>query len=81
MVSSDIDEPTNHVSIDGVLWLQRTLATHSDWKSRIVCVVRQVFFFLSLIFFLATNSDFRQVLFSGLILYTLVALYYIHFVT
>jgi ATP-binding cassette, subfamily F, member 3 len=43
-----LDEPTNHLSIDGVLWLQRTLATHSDWKSRIVCVVRQVFFFLVL---------------------------------
>ena len=46
-----LDEPTNHLSIDGVLWLQRTLATHSDWKSRIVCVVRQVFFFFSLIYF------------------------------
>jgi ATP-binding cassette subfamily F protein 3 len=51
-----LDEPTNHLSIDGVLWLQRTLATHSDWKSRIVCVVRQVFFFLVLALFIFSRS-------------------------
>jgi len=34
-----LDEPTNHLAIDGVLWLQRTLATSSVWKSRIVVVV------------------------------------------
>lgn len=34
-----LDEPTNHLAIDGVLWLQRTLATGSDWKTRIVVVV------------------------------------------
>ena len=37
MLKRTQDEPTNHLSIDGVLWLQRTLATHADWKSRSVC--------------------------------------------
>jgi len=34
-----LDEPTNHLAIDGVLWLQKTLATSPVWKSRVVIIV------------------------------------------
>merc|ERR1711920_379828 len=33
------DEPTNHLSIQAVMWLSRELATSPTWQSRIVVVV------------------------------------------